>query len=122
MVAEVANDHNLVWTEQMMPVFPVTRVPTVAAAIDLAVESRTRFPPHRRDPLNQRRHDHRDGPGHELFDLRRQRTVLSRGSARAARAIHRFPSPAQAATASPVLVPSLAPPRKRGRSAEDRMR
>jgi acyl-CoA reductase-like NAD-dependent aldehyde dehydrogenase len=34
---EVPNDHPLVWTEQMMPVLPVTRVPSVDAAIELAV-------------------------------------------------------------------------------------
>ena len=35
-VARVANDHPLVWTEQMMPVMPVTSVPDVEQAIDLA--------------------------------------------------------------------------------------
>jgi acyl-CoA reductase-like NAD-dependent aldehyde dehydrogenase len=43
MVAEVPNDHSLVWTEQMMPVMPVTRVPNVERAIDLAVRSEHRF-------------------------------------------------------------------------------
>ncbi len=42
-VAEVPNDHNLVWTEQMMPVFPVTRVANVDAAIDLAVRAEHGF-------------------------------------------------------------------------------
>ena len=42
-VAEVPNDHNLVWTEQMMPVFPVTRVANVNAAIDLAVRAEHGF-------------------------------------------------------------------------------
>ncbi|NND14238.1 MAG: aldehyde dehydrogenase EutE, partial [Acidimicrobiia bacterium] len=42
-VADVPNEHNLVWTEQMMPVFPVTRVPHVAAAIDLAVRAEHGF-------------------------------------------------------------------------------
>jgi acyl-CoA reductase-like NAD-dependent aldehyde dehydrogenase len=42
-VAEVPNEHNLVWTEQMMPVMPVTRVSTVDAAIDLAVRSEHGF-------------------------------------------------------------------------------
>ena len=37
VVVEVDNDHPLIWTEQMMPVLPVTRVPNVDAAIDLAV-------------------------------------------------------------------------------------
>jgi aldehyde dehydrogenase len=37
LVAEVPVDHSLAWTEQMMPVLPVVRVPDVAAAIDLAV-------------------------------------------------------------------------------------
>ena len=43
LVAEVPNDHSLVWTEQMMPVMPVTVVPDVDAAIDLAVRSEHRF-------------------------------------------------------------------------------
>jgi acyl-CoA reductase-like NAD-dependent aldehyde dehydrogenase len=37
IVAEVDNDHPLVWTEQMMPVLPITRVPNVDMAIDLAI-------------------------------------------------------------------------------------
>jgi len=36
-VAEVPQDHPLFWTEQMMPVFPVVRVRSVAEAIDLAI-------------------------------------------------------------------------------------
>jgi aldehyde dehydrogenase len=43
LVADVPNDHSLVWTEQMMPVLPVTRVPDVDAAIDLAIASEHRF-------------------------------------------------------------------------------
>jgi acyl-CoA reductase-like NAD-dependent aldehyde dehydrogenase len=43
LVAEVPNEHNLVWTEQMMPVFPVTRVANVDAAIDLAVRAEHGF-------------------------------------------------------------------------------
>ncbi len=37
IVVEVDADHPLLWTEQMMPVMPVCRVPSVDAAIDLAV-------------------------------------------------------------------------------------
>ena len=37
VVVEVDQDHPLLWTEQMMPVMPVCRVPSVDAAIDLAV-------------------------------------------------------------------------------------
>ena len=37
-VVEVPEDHPLVWTEQMMPVLPVCRVPDVDRAIDLAVQ------------------------------------------------------------------------------------
>ena len=36
-IVEVPNDHPLLWTEQMMPVMPVTRVPDTAKAIDLAL-------------------------------------------------------------------------------------
>lgn len=43
LVAEVPNEHNLVWTEQMMPVLPVTTVPDVDAAIELAIASEHRF-------------------------------------------------------------------------------
>lgn len=38
VVADVPREHSLVWTEQMMPVFPVVRVPNVDVAIDLAVK------------------------------------------------------------------------------------
>ncbi len=37
VVAEVPGDHPLVWTEQMMPVLPLVRLPTVDAAIAAAV-------------------------------------------------------------------------------------
>ncbi|MEE9582067.1 MAG: aldehyde dehydrogenase family protein [Acidimicrobiia bacterium] len=43
LVAQVPNDHNLVWTEQMMPVFPVTAVTDIDAAIDLAIASEHGF-------------------------------------------------------------------------------
>jgi acyl-CoA reductase-like NAD-dependent aldehyde dehydrogenase len=43
VVAEVPREHNLVWTEQMMPVMPVVRVPSVEQAIDLAVRSEHGF-------------------------------------------------------------------------------
>ncbi len=42
-VAEVPREHNLVWTEQMMPVMPVVRVKDVDTAIDLAVASEHGF-------------------------------------------------------------------------------
>jgi acyl-CoA reductase-like NAD-dependent aldehyde dehydrogenase len=43
IVAEVPVEHPLVWTEQMMPVMPVVRVPHVDAAIDLAVRAEHGF-------------------------------------------------------------------------------
>ncbi len=43
IVAEVPNEHSLVWTEQMMPVMPVTRVRNVDEGIDLAVRAEHRF-------------------------------------------------------------------------------
>jgi aldehyde dehydrogenase len=43
LVAEVPNEHSLVWTEQMMPVLPVTTVPDIDTAIDLAVRSEHGF-------------------------------------------------------------------------------
>jgi acyl-CoA reductase-like NAD-dependent aldehyde dehydrogenase len=39
ILVEVPNDHPLIWTEQMMPVLPLTRTRTVDEAIDLAVEA-----------------------------------------------------------------------------------
>ena len=37
-IVEVPEDHPLLWTEQMMPVMPITRVPNVDYAIDLALQ------------------------------------------------------------------------------------
>ncbi|RME91494.1 MAG: aldehyde dehydrogenase EutE [Candidatus Hydrogenedentota bacterium] len=37
ILAEVPNDHPLIWTEQLMPILPITRVPDVDTGIDLAV-------------------------------------------------------------------------------------
>ena len=39
LVARVPNDHPLIWTEQMMPVLPVTAVPDVDRGIELAREA-----------------------------------------------------------------------------------
>ncbi len=39
LVARVPNDHPLIWTEQMMPVLPVTGVPDVDTGIELAKEA-----------------------------------------------------------------------------------
>ena len=43
LVAQVPNEHSLVWTEQMLPVMPVTAVGDVDRAIRLAVDSEHRF-------------------------------------------------------------------------------
>ena len=43
LVAKVPNEHPLVWTEQMMPVMPVTEVGDVDQAIDLARRSEHGF-------------------------------------------------------------------------------
>ena len=43
LVARVTNGHPLVWTEQMMPVLPVTAVPDVDRAIELAKEAEHGF-------------------------------------------------------------------------------
>jgi acyl-CoA reductase-like NAD-dependent aldehyde dehydrogenase len=43
VVAVVEPDHQLVWSEQMMPIMPVVPMPHVHAAIDLAVESEHGF-------------------------------------------------------------------------------
>jgi aldehyde dehydrogenase len=42
-VAQVPVEHSLVWTEQMLPVLPVVRVPDVDRAIDLSVRSEHGF-------------------------------------------------------------------------------
>jgi len=39
LIARVPNDHPLIWTEQMMPVLPVTPVPDVNRGINLAKEA-----------------------------------------------------------------------------------
>jgi acyl-CoA reductase-like NAD-dependent aldehyde dehydrogenase len=39
IAVEVDENHPLIWTEQMMPVMPVTRVPNANRAIELAVEA-----------------------------------------------------------------------------------
>lgn len=41
-VIEVDVDHPLMWTEQMMPIMPVARVPNAGRAIDLALEMENR--------------------------------------------------------------------------------
>jgi acyl-CoA reductase-like NAD-dependent aldehyde dehydrogenase len=38
LLCEVTRDHPLVWSEQLMPVIPIVRMPSVDAAIDFAVE------------------------------------------------------------------------------------
>ena len=55
LVAEVPVDHSLVWTEQMMPVMPVVRVPDVDDGDRPRGARRARVPPHGLDPLDQRR-------------------------------------------------------------------
>ncbi|HEY5579387.1 MAG TPA: aldehyde dehydrogenase family protein, partial [Acidimicrobiia bacterium] len=42
-VADVPREHSLVWTEQMMPVLPVVRVPSAEVAMDLAVRAEHGF-------------------------------------------------------------------------------
>lgn len=39
VLVDVPNDHPLIWTEQMMPVLPLTRVKNVDEAIDLAYDA-----------------------------------------------------------------------------------
>lgn len=41
-VVDVDADHPLVWTEQMMPILPIVRVPNAGAAIDLAIAAEGR--------------------------------------------------------------------------------
>jgi acyl-CoA reductase-like NAD-dependent aldehyde dehydrogenase len=43
LLARVPNDHPLIWTEQMMPVLPVTSVPDVDQGIELAKEAEHGF-------------------------------------------------------------------------------
>jgi acyl-CoA reductase-like NAD-dependent aldehyde dehydrogenase len=39
LLLEVGRDHPLVWTEQLMPVLPLVRIPDADAAIDFAVQA-----------------------------------------------------------------------------------
>jgi len=39
ILCDVPNDHPLIWSEQLMPILPITRVPDVNTAIDLAVQA-----------------------------------------------------------------------------------
>lgn len=43
VIADVPPEHQLVWSEQMMPIMPVVRMPDVDSAIDMAVESEHGF-------------------------------------------------------------------------------
>jgi acyl-CoA reductase-like NAD-dependent aldehyde dehydrogenase len=43
LVADVPKEHSLVWTEQLMPVMPVVRVPNFETAMDLAVRAEHGF-------------------------------------------------------------------------------
>ena len=43
LIADVPEDHPLVWTEQLMPVLPIVRVPDVNRGIDLAKEAEHGF-------------------------------------------------------------------------------
>ena len=43
LVADVPREHNLVWTEQMMPVMPVVRIRNIDDGIDLAVRAEHGF-------------------------------------------------------------------------------
>ncbi|MGE5264980.1 MAG: aldehyde dehydrogenase EutE, partial [Acidobacteriota bacterium] len=36
-IAEVPKEHTLIWTEQMMPILPLVRIPNADAAIDFAI-------------------------------------------------------------------------------------
>ena len=94
LIADVPRDHSLAWTEQMMPVLPVVRVGTVDQAIDLAVRDGARLPPHRFDPLHERRDDHEDGARDELQHLRHERPErrrARRGRRRLHLVLHRQP-------------------------------
>lgn len=42
-IASVEKEHPLVWTEQMMPVLPVVRIPNADTAIDLAIKAEHGF-------------------------------------------------------------------------------
>ena len=77
-VAEVPREHSLVWTEQMMPVMPRRAGPDRRAGDRPRGAVRARLPPHRVDPLDERRDDHADGAGDELQHLRGERAELLR--------------------------------------------
>jgi acyl-CoA reductase-like NAD-dependent aldehyde dehydrogenase len=43
LIAEVPKEHSLVWTEQLMPVMPLVRVPNFETAMDLAIRAEHGF-------------------------------------------------------------------------------
>ncbi len=43
LIAEVPREHSLVWTEQLMPVMPLVRVPNFETAMDLAIRAEHGF-------------------------------------------------------------------------------
>ncbi len=72
-IVEVDEDHPLLWTEQMMPILPVCRVPTVDAGIDLAVRGGRRQPSHGGDALDEHRQPQPHGARVRLQHLRQER-------------------------------------------------
>ena len=73
VLCEVDSEHPLVWTEQLMPVLPLVRVPTVDDAINLAVGVRRRSASYGHYAFAQHREAQRHGPAHQLLDLCQER-------------------------------------------------
>ena len=118
VLVEVPNDHPLIWTEQMMPVLPLTRVRTVDEAIR---RGRGRLLPHRGDALARFVRAVPHGKEVQLLDLRQER--LRRGRPRPQRrglhlVHHRFAHGRRADLAALVL--ALAPVHG-GRPLPDRL-
>jgi len=98
LLADVPNDHNLVWTEQMMPVLPVTRVPDVATASS----SPSRPSTGSATPLPSIPRTCRPSPGWRVLSTCRSSSPTgptTPGSAKAGRASPRSRSPAPRETA-----------------------
>ena len=98
-ICEVDHDHPLLWTEQMMPIFPVTRVRDADEGIDFAIAVGASAPAHVRDAFGQPFKPQPHGARMQRQHLRQERPIAWRDSASRAKAPRRSPSPARRAKA-----------------------
>jgi aldehyde dehydrogenase len=77
-IVEVPEDHPLLWTEQMMPVMPITRVPNADYAIDLGIQMEAACFHTALMHSKQHRQALQDGPRLQLLHLRQERPLPGR--------------------------------------------